>query len=101
MDPHKDKNNPVSQTAEEYSNSTTIHGIGYIFESGLWVLERLFWMIVVIIGIIFAITLSVAAYKQWKENPVLTSVATTGFPIEKVEFPAVTICAQVLQTTMI
>ncbi len=90
-----DEENVVSETAFQYSNATTIHGIGYIFEAGLWVLERLFWIVVVGLGIFFAILLSVTAYFNWQNNPVLTSVATTGRPIETVEFPAITICAQV------
>ena len=29
-----------------------------------------------------------------QENPVITSVSTTALPIERVPFPAVTVCAQ-------
>ena len=86
----------IEQTTKQYSENTTIHGIGYIFESGLSVLERLLWILVVSLGIFFAILLSVTAYQNWQENPVLTTVATTGYPIEKVQFPAITICAQVI-----
>ena len=92
---YKDKKGPIGRTAKEYSESTTIHGIGYIFENGLFVFERIVWILVVILGLVAAIYLSVTAYLNWKANPVLTTVATTGFPIEKVEFPAITICAQV------
>ena len=89
------KKSPFGKTVKEYSESTTIHGIGYIFENGLYIFERILWISVVILGIVCAIYLSVTAYLEWKANPVLTTVATTGFPIEKVEFPSITICAQV------
>ena len=42
----------------------------------------------------FALTLSISAYTNWTGNPVLTTVWTTGHPIEKIPFPSVTICAQ-------
>ena len=85
----------MNKTVQEYSESSTIHGIGYIFQHGIAAIERVLWIFVVGIGVGFAIALSILAYINWKENPVLTSVATTGYPIEKVEFPAITICAQV------
>ena len=85
----------VSRTVQEYSESTTIHGIGYIFGHGVSALERFLWFLIVATGVGFAIALAIVAYINWQDNPVLTTVATTGHPIEKVEFPAITICAQV------
>ena len=92
-----DKNNnkgPIPKTAYEYADVATIHGIYYIFEAGRLIFERIFWIIVVILALAFAIGLSVSAYKNWKANPVLTSVGTTGYPIEKIKFPSITICPQ-------
>ena len=87
----------IEQTTQQYAENTTIHGIGYIFgSSGISVLERLLWILIVGLGIFGAIFLSVTAYRNWQETPVLTTVATTGHPIQKVQFPAITICAQVL-----
>ena len=85
----------LTRTVKDYSESTTIHGISYIFESGITALERLLWICVVCFGTGFAISLAIVAYINWKDNPVLTTIGTTGHPIEKVEFPAITICAQV------
>ena len=34
------------------------------------------------------------AYNDWQDNPVLTTVQTTGMPISKIDFPAITICSQ-------
>lgn len=85
----------LTRTVKDYSESTTIHGIGYIFEFGVSAIERILWILVVSIGIGLAIALAIIAFIQWQDNPVLTTVATTGHPIENVEFPAITICAQV------
>ena len=97
----KKKRNKCSEPVHDYSKATTIHGIQYIFEDGLLPLEYCFWVLVVFIGISLATLLSVIAYVEWKENPVLTTVGTTGHPIEKVEYPAITICAQVMSNNII
>jgi len=34
------------------------------------------------------------SYDDWNAKPVLTTVTSTGFPISKVPFPAVTFCTQ-------
>ena len=90
----KDKRKPYTKTIYEYSSVCTPHGIFYIFESDRWLLERAIWIVVVCIATGFAIAWSVSAYDNWQKFPILTSVATTGYPIEKVSFPSITICAQ-------
>ena len=91
----KKRQNPISKTIKEYAENTTIHGIQYIFENGSSVFEKFSWILVVLIGAIFAAILSLQGFQKWKNNLILTTVETTAYPIEKVEFPAITICAQV------
>lgn len=85
---------PLTETTHEYSEAATIHGIYYIFERGRCAFERFIWIVVVLLALLFAIELSITAYDNWKSNPVLTSVGTTGYPIEQVKFPSITICPQ-------
>ena len=85
----------MDKTLREYSETSTIHGIGYIFQPGISVVERIVWILVVLLHLAIAIFLAIVAYVSWKENQVLTTVQTTGHPVEEVEFPAITICAQV------
>ncbi len=37
---------------------------------------------------------SIAAYNDWTDNPVLTTVKTSALKIENIDFPALTICSQ-------
>ena len=83
------------EAIKEYADSTTIHGISYIFKNGLSVLERLIWILAVVIGIFFAIYISTFSYLKWQDNQITTTVSTTGKPIKDIPFPAITICAQV------
>ena len=85
---------PYLVTLREYSASTTIHGISYLFDRESHALDRLFWAVVVLVAIYGATKLSAVAYIGWQDNPVITSIGTTGLPIEKVKFPSITICAQ-------
>lgn len=39
-------------------------------------------------------------YVDWRDDPVLTTVSTTGYPVSKLEFPAVTICSLGLVNTI-
>ena len=94
VDKNNNRRGPISRTVYEYADVATTHGIYYIFETGRLLFERIFWIIVVILALTFAIGLSVSAYDNWKTNPVLTSVGTTGYPIEKIKFPSITICPQ-------
>ena len=41
------------------------------------------------------------AYTNWDENPILTTVSTTAYPIHSLEYPAITICGQVTTITTI
>ena len=86
--------NPYHTTLKQYASVSTAHGISYIFEDGRFFLERIVWAAVVVAALAFAICMSISAFHNWKDNPVLTSVKTTGLPIEKIEFPAITICSQ-------
>ena len=89
-----EKRKPYTKTVYEYASVCTPHGISYIFEADRWPLERGLWIVVVCIFTGLAISWSVSAYRHWQDYPILTSVATTGYPIEKVPFPSITICAQ-------
>ena len=74
-------NGPIKagkKTIVDFANTTSIHGIAYIFNTTLLILERLIWLIVFGIFAVLAIFWSVEAYFQWQDFPVLTSVKTTG-----------------------
>ena len=89
------KKNPFGKTSKEYSSATTIHGVRYISEDGISNLEYCSWIFVVFTAVAIAALMSSNAYFHWQENPVMTTVGSTGQPIDKIEFPSVTICPQV------
>ena len=84
----------VTKTVHEYAEATSIHGIAYIFESGRLSFERLLWLILVLVFGFMAFIISMPLLNNFLDNPVLTTVHTSGYPIENVQFPSITICGQ-------
>ena len=81
-------------TTYDFASSTTIHGIAYVFDRAITVLDRIIWFLVVCCGTALAIYMSYDVWITWKSSPVLTSVSSTGLPLRNVKFPAITICSQ-------
>ena len=84
----------VVTTTKNYSSTTTIHGISYLFSGNISGLERLLWIIVVIFAVFFTTFQVVKLYNEWQAKPVITTLDTVALPIKDIEFPAVTICPQ-------
>ena len=84
----------IVETTKDYSSATTIHGITYLTDDGTSAVERLLWLVVVILAILLATYQVVKLYKEWQDDPVITTLDTVALPIEEIDFPAVTICPQ-------
>ena len=42
----------------------------------------------------FSIYSTCKTYIEWQDNPTITTINTTAYPIKNIEFPAITICSQ-------
>ena len=71
----------ISNVVKDYSEYSSIQGLIYIFQSNQTIVGRLFWILVVILMLMLGSYWSVDAYNSWQENPVLTTVKNTAFPI--------------------
>lgn len=98
---HHSKNGPglkplmaIGSTVQEFAKITTIHGIAYIFDRAIKSIDKFLWFLIVCFGAGVAVYMSLDAWKTWKDAPVLTSVSSTGLPLRKIDFPAITICSQ-------
>ena len=85
---------PYFRSLKEYSGASSIHGLAYLFEDRLIFYEKCLWMLTVFFAALFAILSSLSTYRNWKDDPILTSVETTAYPVQKVPFPSITICPQ-------
>ena len=92
--PKSTLNRDVKKYFKEYATSTSAHGLFYLAEDGRSFLERIFWLIVVVLALTFSYWQTSTLYKQWNDNPIITTLETVSLPIKEIEFPAVTICPQ-------
>ena len=60
----------VSQTTEEYASHSSIHGIGYIFDKELSLVDRLLWLFVVLALLGVAAALTWNFWSQWRNEQV-------------------------------
>ncbi|XP_053964606.1 pickpocket protein 28 isoform X1 [Anastrepha ludens] len=79
----------------EYSKNTTIHGIRYLVELHRPFYEKLYWFIVLVISVYFAISLIWATYLKWQDTPVILGFDETLVPVHKIPFPTITICPEI------
>lgn len=78
---------------QEFCTDTTIHGLRNI-ESGRSLLERLWWLVVVVLSVFCCAMLIQKVYHKWDSNPVIVSLDDTPTKIWDVPFPAITVCPE-------
>ena len=64
----------LSQTTEEYASRSSIHGIGYIFNKELHLVDRLLWLLVVIAFSGIAATMTWNLWSQWRNEQVAKDI---------------------------
>jgi hypothetical protein len=106
MEPLSEKKQPsqgakIYSIIQEYSEYSTIQGVLYIFQINQSQVGRIFWSFVILAMLLLGTYWSVVAYSNWQDNPVLTTVKNSALPIKEIEFPAVTICSQGLNTDIV
>ena len=74
----------------EYFEQTTIHGLRYLSE-GRGLVEKLIWLIVILVSFGFAAYLIYQTVDDNESEPVLTNIETAL--IKDVPFPAITVRA--------
>ena len=60
----------LSQTAEEYASRSSIHGIGYIFDKELSIVDRVLWLFMVLAFLGVAAALTWNFWSQWRNEQV-------------------------------
>ena len=84
----------VLHTSKDYASVATAHGLSYIGNEEQSLGDRMLWVLIVVLAISFTIFQMSTLYKQWQNSPVITTLDTVALPIEKIRFPAITICPQ-------
>ena len=65
------KKTALTQTTEDYASRSSIHGIGYIFDRELNIIDRFLWLFVVLSFIGVATALIWNFWTQWRNEQVI------------------------------
>ena len=64
------KKSALTQTAEDYASRSSIHGIGYVFDKDLNIIDRLLWFFLVLVFSGVAAALTWNFWTQWRNEQV-------------------------------
>ena len=65
------KSTALTRTAEEYASRNSIHGIGYVFDRDLNLVDRLLWLLVVLALLLIAAIFTFNFWSQWRDEQVM------------------------------
>ena len=64
------KKSALTQTAEDYATRSSIHGIGYVFDRDLNIVDRFLWLFLVLAFSGVAAALTWNFWTQWRNEQV-------------------------------
>ena len=85
---------PLLSTTKEFGSLTSIHGVFYVFSRGIPWIDQLVWGFLLILSIALAGIMFQQSYSNWRENPVITSLAETSRSVKNMSYLAITICSE-------
>ncbi|XP_055591170.1 pickpocket protein 28-like [Uranotaenia lowii] len=78
----------------EFLSLGSFYGLRYVFSAELKLVERLFWLVVVLLSCAFFVIGLLLCYKRYEMYLVQIDPKEQPSPIWSIPFPAVTLCAQ-------
>ncbi|KAH1013176.1 hypothetical protein HUJ05_012199 [Dendroctonus ponderosae] len=76
----------------DFATNGSIHGFKYMVDSSISVVERVFWIIIVLCSLAASIYITILFWARYAANPTRTIIQANFAQISTVPFPAVTIC---------
>ncbi|KAL0821734.1 hypothetical protein ABMA28_005159 [Loxostege sticticalis] len=86
------KRNAIMEYLIDYTENSNLHGLKYIGEKERTLVEKLFWLTIFIVCVVFCSLLILKVWKKWNETPVIVSFAENTTPVWQIPYPAVTLC---------
>ncbi|XP_049539274.1 pickpocket protein 28-like [Anopheles darlingi] len=78
----------------DYFEASSCHGMRYIVEPGLSLLERTSWSMMVTLSLCCCISGIIYTHLRWQEKPLIVSFSSRTIKVWQIPFPAITICPQ-------
>ncbi|KAL6445649.1 hypothetical protein ACFW04_000866 [Cataglyphis niger] len=82
----------LGQLTKQYCTNSTLHGLRYIGNSELSIVERIFWIISFTTALGMAVYYIYYLYEKWNVSPIIISLSPEPVPLNEFPFPSITIC---------
>ncbi|XP_072758970.1 pickpocket protein 28 isoform X2 [Anoplolepis gracilipes] len=82
----------LCQLTKQYCTNSTLHGLRYIGNSELSIVERIFWIISFTIALGMAVYYICYLYQKWNGSPIIISLSPEPVSLNEFPFPSITIC---------
>ena len=76
---------------EQYLEATTVHGFAYLHGRNSYC-TRIFWASIIVAGFSIAGWMIFSSVVDWDANQTITTLESIATPIQKIQFPTVTVC---------
>ncbi|CAL7937690.1 unnamed protein product [Xylocopa violacea] len=86
------KNSDIRTALEQYCTNSSLHGLRYIGDSNLSIVERVFWIISFSLAVLTAGYYIWYLYQKWVSTPIIISLSPESVALDEFPFPSVTIC---------
>ncbi|XP_034937695.1 pickpocket protein 28-like [Chelonus insularis] len=77
---------------EQYCANSTLHGLRYVGDTHVSIIEKLFWIFSFICAFLSASYFIWHLYNKWQASPIIISMSPEPVSFEEFPFPSVTIC---------
>ena len=84
----------VRRTCKSYASKSTVHGLSYLSDDDTSGFEKCLWGFIIILGLALTTFQLVLLFDEWEDSPLITTLNTSFYPIDEIQFPQVTICPQ-------
>ncbi|XP_076678005.1 pickpocket protein 28 [Andrena cerasifolii] len=85
-------NSDIRNTLKQYCTNSSLHGLRYVGDSNLTILERVFWIISFTLAVLTAAYYIWFLYQKWVSTPIIISLSPESVSLDEFPFPSVTIC---------
>ncbi|XP_035735127.1 pickpocket protein 28-like [Vespa mandarinia] len=86
------KTTEINTIVKQYCLNSTLHGLRYVGDSKLSIVERIFWIISFTTAVLTATYYIWFLYQKWVTSPIIISLSPEPISLNEFPFPAVTIC---------
>ncbi|KAJ3654365.1 hypothetical protein Zmor_013557 [Zophobas morio] len=82
----------ITRWFSEFMRNSTIHGFKYLVDNEKLVIEKIWWICILLISSYTCAVLIKLTWQKWEEDPVFTAFRQKPVPLWDIPFPAVTVC---------